>query len=80
MLWLYQRVFFGPPRKAAGHGLQDLTVREWFTVAPLLLAIVVLGLAPQPLLSAIKDPVDAVVQRVSRADRAPPVRKAEAQP
>jgi len=80
MLWLYQRVFFGPPRKAAGHGLQDLTVREWFTVAPLLLAIVVLGLAPQPLLSAIKEPVDAVVQRVSRADRAPPVRKAEAQP
>jgi len=80
MLWLYQRVFFGPPRKAAGHGLQDLTVREWFTVAPLLLAIVVIGLAPQPLLSAIKEPVDAVVQRVSRADRAPPVRKAEAQP
>ncbi|OLD08860.1 MAG: NADH dehydrogenase [Deltaproteobacteria bacterium 13_1_40CM_3_69_14] len=80
MLWLYQRVFFGPPRKAAGHGLQDLTVREWFTVAPLLLAIVVLGIAPQPLLSAIKEPVDAVVQRVSRADRAPPVRKAEAQP
>src|SRR5207237_570608 len=27
MLWVYQRVFFGPPRKAAGHGLQDLTVR-----------------------------------------------------
>src|SRR2546421_6152638 len=80
MLWVYQRVFFGPPRKAAGHGLQDLTVREWFTVPPLLLAIVVLGIAPQPLLSAIKEPVDAVVQRVSRADRAPPVRKAEAQP
>jgi len=77
MLWVYQRVFFGPPRKAAGHGLQDLTVREWFTVAPLLLAIVVIGFAPQPLLSAIKEPVDAVVQRVSHADRAPPPRKAE---
>ena len=80
MLWVYQRVFFGPPRKAAGHGLQDLTVREWFTVAPLLLAIVVIGIAPQPLLSAIKEPVDSFVQRVSHADRAPPVRKAEVGP
>src|SRR5438874_4238867 len=80
MLWVYQRVFFGPPRKAAGHGLQDLTVREWFTVAPLLLAIVVIGFAPQPLLSAIKEPVDSFVQRVSHADRPPPVRKAEVGP
>jgi NADH-quinone oxidoreductase subunit M len=76
MLWLYQRLFFGPPRKAASHGLADLTVREWFTIAPLLIAIVVIGFAPQPLLSAMKEPVDAFVQRVSRADRMP-VRKAE---
>jgi NADH-quinone oxidoreductase subunit M len=80
MLWVYQRVFFGPPRKAAGHGVADLTVREWFTIAPLLLAIVAIGFAPQPLLSAIKEPVESVVQRVSRADRAPPVRKAEVGP
>jgi NADH-quinone oxidoreductase subunit M len=75
MLWMYQRVFFGPPRKAAGHGLADLTVREWLTLAPLLIAIVAIGFAPQPLLTAIKEPVDAFVQRVSRAER--PVRKAE---
>jgi NADH-quinone oxidoreductase subunit M len=76
MLWMYQRVFFGPPRKAASHGLADLSVREWFTVAPLLILIVVLGFAPQPLLSAVKEPVDIFVLRVSRADRMP-VRKAE---
>src|SRR3954463_14214429 len=29
MLWLVQRVFFGPMRKAATHGLPDLTLREW---------------------------------------------------
>ena len=75
MLWMYQRVFFGPPRKAAAHGLPDLTVREWFTLAPLLIAIVAIGFAPQPLLTAIKEPVDAFVQRVTRAER--PVRKAE---
>jgi NADH-quinone oxidoreductase subunit M len=76
MLWMYQRVFFGPTRKAASHGLVDLTVREWFTLAPLLIAIVAIGFAPQPLLTAMKEPVDAFVQRVSRAERMP-VRKAE---
>ena len=74
MLWMYQRVFFGPPHKAAEHGIPDLTVREWFTLAPILLAIVAIGFAPQPLLSVVKEPVDAFVQRVSRP---PPVRKAE---
>jgi NADH-quinone oxidoreductase subunit M len=80
MLWMYQRVFFGPVRKAAEHGVPDLTVREWFTVAPLLVAIVVIGFAPQPLLNAMKEPVEAFVQRVSRPEPGkllPPVRKAE---
>src|SRR5438067_1290612 len=79
MLWMYQRVFFGPPRKAASHGVPDLSLREWCTVAPLLVAIVWIGFYPQPLLTAIKEPVDAFVQRVARAE-APrgitPVRKA----
>jgi hypothetical protein len=41
---------------------------------------VAIGFAPQPLLSAIKEPVDSFVQRVSRADQPPPVRKAEVGP
>jgi NADH-quinone oxidoreductase subunit M len=67
MLWLYQRVFFGPERKVAQHGIPDLTVREWCTVAPLLLAIVWIGFQPQPLLNVMREPVDAFVQRVVRA-------------
>ena len=72
MLWMYQRVFFGPPRKAASHGLTDLTFREWLTVAPLLLAIVVIGAFPQPLIDAVKQPVGEFVQRVSRPEAARP--------
>jgi NADH-quinone oxidoreductase subunit M len=68
MLWMVQRVFFGPPRKAAQHGVADLSLREWCTVAPLLLAIVWIGFQPQPLLDAMKRPVDEFVQRVSKAD------------
>ena len=75
MLWMYQRVFFGPPRKAAGHMGPDLTVREWFTLAPLIAAILFIGLSPQPFLSAIREPVDGFIQRVSRAQ--PAIRKAE---
>ncbi len=81
MLWMYQRVFFGPRRKAAEHGVLDLTLREWFAVAPLLVAIVAIGFMPQPLLTAIKEPVDAFVQRVARPEPGKvivPVRKAEA--
>ena len=74
MLWMYERVFLGPPRKAAEHGMPDLTLREWCTIAPLVLAILVIGFAPQPLLSVVREPVDAFVQRVSRAQ---PVRKTE---
>ena len=68
MLWMVQRVFFGPMRKAAQHGVPDLTVREWATVIPLLVAIVWIGAYPQPLLNVIKAPVDEFVQRVARPD------------
>jgi NADH-quinone oxidoreductase subunit M len=77
MLWMYQRVFFGKDGKVAAHGLADLSLREWCTVAPLLVAIVWIGFYPQPLLSAIKDPVDAFVQRVAHPIVRP---RAEAQP
>ena len=77
MLWMYQRVFLGKDGKTVAHGIADLSVREWFTVAPLLLAIVWIGFFPQPLLTAIKEPVDAFVQRVAH----PPARqRAEALP
>src|SRR5260370_41749428 len=66
MLWLYQRVFFGPERKAASHGVADLSVREWFTVAPLLLAIVLIGFQPQTMLDAYKRHVDEFVASVGR--------------
>jgi NADH-quinone oxidoreductase subunit M len=71
MLWLYQRVFFGPPRKAVQHGIPDLSVREWFTVAPLLIAIAWIGFQPQPLLNVIKEPVDAFVQRLNHPETTP---------
>ena len=77
MLWMYQRVFWGPERKAASHGVADLDAREWFTIAPLIVAIVWIGLYPQPLLAAVKEPVDAFVARVSKPEAPRPRQRAE---
>ena len=64
MLWMYQRVLLGPVTRAANRALKDLSPREWATLAPLLAAIVWIGVYPQPLLSAVKQPVDAFISRV----------------
>jgi NADH-quinone oxidoreductase subunit M len=64
MLWLVQRVYFGPMRKAATHGLPDLSFREWLCVAPLLCAIVVIGVYPMPFLAASQIPANDLIARV----------------
>ncbi len=66
MLWMYQRVMLGPIRRESVRSLPDLSLREWVTFAPLLAAIVVLGVYPGPLLAAVKLPVEAFVQRVAQ--------------
>jgi NADH-quinone oxidoreductase subunit M len=53
MLWWYQRVMFGPLEKPGVAGLRDLSLREGATLAPLLLAVIALGVYPQPVIAAI---------------------------
>jgi NADH-quinone oxidoreductase subunit M len=72
MLWMVQRVLFGPKRRVAEHGMPDLTVREWVTVAPLLAAILIIGVYPQPFLNATRVPADDLIQRVVRSRPARP--------
>jgi len=66
MLWMVQRVIFGPKRRAAEHGMTDLTLREWLTVLPLLAAILLIGVYPQPFLNASRVPAEELIQRVAR--------------
>jgi NADH-quinone oxidoreductase subunit M len=67
MLWMVQRVIFGPKRRAAEHGMTDLNLREWLTLLPLVAAILVIGLYPQPFLSASRVPAEELIQRVARS-------------
>ena len=55
MLWMYQRVFFGPVTDAAP--LADLRPREWAMVTPLVVLMVVLGVYTTPVLAPISSSI-----------------------
>lgn len=68
ILWTYQRVFGGP----VATGLEstpDLVPREKLVLAPLVVALVVLGFSPQPALDVIDPAVAATVSHVEGAAR-----------
>lgn len=54
MLWLAQRLFFGPESPLASRPARDLGLGAWFALAPLVLLMLVLGLQPMPWLSTIQ--------------------------
>ena len=46
MLWMYQRVMFGPVDKPQNSGLSDLTFRETAIMLPIAVLIIVMGIFP----------------------------------
>ena len=63
-LWLYQRMFFGNITNPKNEKLQDLNIREWAYMAPLMLLSLWIGVYPKPFLEYIQQPVNAVVKQV----------------
>ncbi len=59
-LWMYQRIMTGPDLPAEAD-YRDLDRREVGVVAPLLLALVLFGFYPQPLLEVINPSVDTTL-------------------
>jgi len=53
MLWMVQRVFFGPMIHADRHPLTDLNLREIVTAIPFVLLALAMGLYPQPFLDRL---------------------------
>jgi NADH-quinone oxidoreductase subunit M len=58
MLWMFQRVMFGPVTHEANAKLPDLSLRERLMFAPLLVLIVWMGVAPQPFLDRMQPSLD----------------------
>jgi NADH-quinone oxidoreductase subunit M len=64
MLWMYQRVFFGPLTNPENAGLKDLSRREVAYLAPLVILCFVIGIVPGPFFRVIEKPVHYVVAKV----------------
>ncbi|MBK8727288.1 MAG: NADH-quinone oxidoreductase subunit M [Holophagaceae bacterium] len=64
MLWMYQRVMFGPIN-AVNAEMADLNTREILVFAPLVVAAFWLGLYPKPLMTLLEAPVAKLVEQVS---------------
>jgi NADH-quinone oxidoreductase subunit M len=65
LLWLYQRVMFGPVTNAANEHLPDLNAREYATLIPLLILCFWIGIYPGPLFRVIERPVQLIVEQVN---------------
>lgn len=62
VLRLIQDTLFGPAKEAPQH-LPDLTPREIAVLAPLALAVVLIGLYPAPILNLLQDPLQGLLNQ-----------------
>ena len=68
LLWLYQRVFFGPVANPKNEKLNDLTPRELLTFAPLVIMAFWIGVYPKPFFQILEQPVNRIVYVVRGKD------------
>jgi NADH-quinone oxidoreductase subunit M len=64
MLWMFQRVVFGPITHEENRNLTDLSLRERLVFAPLLILIVWMGVTPQPFLDRMQPALDRTIALV----------------
>jgi NADH-quinone oxidoreductase subunit M len=65
MLWMVQRVFFGPLAHRENQHLKDFNFRELVTALPLVILVLVMGLSPQFFLDRLAGAADRFVARAS---------------
>lgn len=64
ILWMFQRVMFGPVTNPKNENLPDLSVREMVVFAPLLVLIFWIGIYPETFLSRLDPAVESVLQLI----------------
>jgi len=68
MLWAYQRTMHGPLEIEENKRMTDLSAREVLVLAPVVAAIVLIGVWPRPLLDRMEPSLERVITRVQQAD------------
>jgi NADH-quinone oxidoreductase subunit M len=78
LLWMYQRVVFGELRHEENRRLPDLNAREIWTLVPILILIVWIGVYPKPFTAVTETAVAELLQvvRDKRVAAPPPWRAA----
>jgi len=71
MLWMYQRVMFGPLTNPANKNIPDLSKREILVFVPIIVMFFVMGLYPKPFLSRMEPSVQAYLSRMHQKMAAP---------
>ena len=66
MLWMFQRVNYGPVTNPKNEGLPDLTGREAWVLVPAIAMAILMGVLPGPFLRPMAPSVDRVIERVDR--------------
>jgi NADH-quinone oxidoreductase subunit M len=69
MLWMFQRVNYGPMTNDKNRGLRDLSVREWIVIAPICAMCIVMGVAPNWFLKPMEPSVRKVIEEVVGVNR-----------
>lgn len=64
MLWMFQRVMFGPIKNEENKVLKDLSFREIVVMAPIIVAIFVMGIFPNIFLSKMDASIKAFLTQV----------------
>jgi NADH-quinone oxidoreductase subunit M len=62
MLWMFQRVMFGPVTHPENEKLSDLTLRERLVFAPIILLIFWIGFMPQPFFDRMQPSLDRMLK------------------
>jgi NADH-quinone oxidoreductase subunit M len=62
MLWMYERVFYGPVTNKKNEVLEDLTMREILQFVPILILFLVIGLFPSLFTSPMESSVEHLVK------------------
>jgi NADH-quinone oxidoreductase subunit M len=65
MLWTLQRVFLGKPNGKWG-AMSDVNAREMFTLVPLLVIVIVLGIYPSLLLNVMTPSINHLVECIAK--------------
>jgi NADH-quinone oxidoreductase subunit M len=70
MLWLYWRIAYGAARTAEAAAMPDLSIREYFILAPIAAVVLWMGVYPESFMAPMRDDVTVLLARIERV--APP--------